>query len=319
VVNDFVTRTYDDGDAAAVADLINAVEAHAAGHAHATATGVTEFITQLVRDPERNTRLVHHGDGELVAAAMLTTPSPGATVIRLGGGVHPRWRSRGLGRELLGWQLARAQEIHRSVAPEAAWEVHAGALVADEQTTRLFDRFEMTPVRYWFDMVAPTAGAPAVDVPDGLRVVHYAPEHEVALHGAHMEAFADHWRFEQRPVENWAPLTVRSERFAPELSLLLLDGDAIAGYLLTYHDPDPQRLYIGQVGVRKPWRRRGLAAALLTDALSAAAAAGKTHAALEVDAASPTGAVGVYERAGFTVESRAVTYAASTTASPWDR
>ncbi len=307
-MNDLVTGTYGDGDAAAVADLINAVEAHAGGHANATASRVTEFMSQLVRDPARDTRLVLTGDGELAAVVMVTAPSPDATVIRLGGGVHPRWRSRGLGRELLRWQLDRAREIHRSVAPDAVWEVHAGAMVADEQTTRLFERFGMSPVRYWFDMVAPTAGVPAVALPDGLRLVGYTAEHEIALHGAHMDAFADHWGFEHRPLESWAVLTVRSERFAPELSLLAFDGDEIAGYLLGYRDADPQRLYIGQVGVRKPWRRRGLAAALLTEALTAAADAGRTHAALGVDAASSTGAVGVYERAGFTVESRAVTY-----------
>jgi mycothiol synthase len=310
-VNDFVTRTYGDGDAAAVADLINAVEAHAGGHANATASRVTEFMSQLVRDPVLDSRLVLTGDGELAATAMVMTPLSGGTVARLGGGVHPRWRSRGLGRDLLGWQLVRAREIHRSVAPDAAWEVHAGAMVADEQTTRLFERFGMTPVRYWFEMVAPTTDVPAVALPDGLRTVGYTSAHEPALHAAHMDAFADHWGFEHRPLESWAALTVRSERFAPELSLLAFDGDEIAGYLLGYRDTDPQRLYIGQVGVRKPWRRRGLAAALLTEAMTAAADAGMTHAALGVDAASPTGAVGVYERAGFTVESRAVTYAAS--------
>jgi mycothiol synthase len=308
-VDEFVTRTYEESDATIVADLMNAVEAQAGGRASATAAKVTEYISHVVRDPGCNTRLVHRGDAELVAIATVATPSPGAVAIPLGGGVHPRWRSRGLGRELLGWQLARAREIHRSAAPEAAWEVHAGAMAVDTQTTRLFERFGMSPVRHWFDMVAPTVGVPEVDVPEGLRVVGYTVAHEVALHSAHMEAFADHWRFEHRSLERWAPLTVRSERFAPELTLLAFDGDAIAGYLLAYHDPDPYRLYIGQVGVRKPWRRRGLAAALLTAALSAAAGAGKTRAALGVDAASPTGAVGVYERAGFTVESRAVTYA----------
>jgi ribosomal protein S18 acetylase RimI-like enzyme len=47
---------------------------------------------------------------------------------------------------------------------------------------------------------------------------------------------------------------------------------------------------------------------LLAKVLAAAAQAGKSTAALGVDADSPTGAVGVYERVGFTVEQRAVTY-----------
>jgi ribosomal protein S18 acetylase RimI-like enzyme len=42
--------------------------------------------------------------------------------------------------------------------------------------------------------------------------------------------------------------------------------------------------------------------------MAAAAAAGKTKAALGVDADSPTGAVGVYERVGFAEHARFVAY-----------
>jgi ribosomal protein S18 acetylase RimI-like enzyme len=166
----------------------------------------------------------------------------------------------------------------------------------------------MTPVRYWFDMVAPTESAPAVALPDGLRSAPYRPAYEKDLYEAHMEAFADHWGFQRRGYEDWTTLTVRSETFLPELSALAFDGDEIAGYVLSYEDADPARLYIGHVGVRRPWRRRGLAGALLRRVLDSARAAGKDFASLGVDADSPTGAVGVYERVGFSVATRAVTY-----------
>jgi ribosomal protein S18 acetylase RimI-like enzyme len=104
-----------------------------------------------------------------------------------------------------------------------------------------------------------------------------------------------------------------SADFLPELSSIAFDGDEIAGYVLGYRDADPTRLYIGQVGARRPWRRRGLAAALLSQVLHSARAAGKDFASLGVDADSPTGAVGVYERVGFTVEARAVTYSRTLT------
>ncbi|MGH3680733.1 MAG: GNAT family N-acetyltransferase, partial [Natronosporangium sp.] len=100
-----------------------------------------------------------------------------------------------------------------------------------------------------------------------------------------------------------------SDRFVPELSPLALAGDELAGYLLSYQDVDPDRFYIGQVGVRPGWRRQGLAGALLVRMLSAAGQAGRPWVWLRVDTESSTGAVGVYQRAGFTVESRSVTYA----------
>jgi ribosomal protein S18 acetylase RimI-like enzyme len=124
-----------------------------------------------------------------------------------------------------------------------------------------------------------------------------------------MEAFAGHWGCQYRPREEWAAMSVRSDAFLPELSLLAFDGGQLAGYLLSYTDADPTRLYLGQVGVRPEWRRRGLASALLVRALATAATAGKSSAALGVDADSPTGAVSVYQRTGFVVENRAITYA----------
>ena len=103
-------------------------------------------------------------------------------------------------------------------------------------------------------------------------------------------------------------MTLHADSFAPDLSLVAFDGDQIAGYVLSYRDEDPARVYIGQVGTRRPWRKRGLAAGTLVAVLRLAAQAGMKVAALGVDATSLTGAVGVYERAGFAVEFRSVSY-----------
>ncbi|MFC7479324.1 GNAT family N-acetyltransferase [Luedemannella flava] len=86
-------------------------------------------------------------------------------------------------------------------------------------------------------------------------------------------------------------------------------GQPRRGYCLAYTDPQPHRVYVGHVGTSREWRRRGVASALLGAVLAAAGNAGAEEVVLNVDASSPTGAVGVYERAGFEVDSRGVTYA----------
>ena len=53
------------------------------------------------------------------------------------------------------------------------------------------------------------------------------------------------------------------------------------------------------MSVRRPWRRRGLARALVAESLRALRDAGMTSAVLGVDADNPTGALGVYEDNGF--------------------
>ena len=68
------------------------------------------------------------------------------------------------------------------------------------------------------------------------------------------------------------------------------------------------RVYVARVSVRRPWRRRGLARALLAGSLVAAREAGFTSASLGVDTDSPTGATALYESLGFVPEKTFTTY-----------
>jgi len=303
-----LTRGYRPDDAEAIATLLNTIETAAGGHPCYTSEEVAVFNATAVKEPELETRLLFDEAGTLAAAAIVSTPPAGGFRVDLFGGVLPAWRGRGIGRELLSWQLERAAELHRAVAPEAEWEVEVGVLVDDDSANRLFKRLGLQPARYFFEMVASTIDPPTAQLPPGVRSVPYTPELEQALYEAHMEAFGDHWGYQRRDFDSWAPFTVQAAAFRPDLSRLVFDGDELAGYLLAYDDPGPERCYIGQVGTRKPWRRRGLAGAMLAQVLAAAGAAGRSSASLSVDAASPTGAVGVYERAGFDVAYRTVAY-----------
>jgi mycothiol synthase len=308
----FTTRAYRPEDAAAVAELFNAAEEATGGHPGYSADDTQAIVDGAVADPATDVALMVDGD-DLVAAGMVLTPPEGGFRADLYGAVRPDRLGRGIGRALLGWQLARVTEIHAAVAPgRADWVAETYCNADDGPSQRLFARFGLSPVRYFFEMAAPAKpdAAAGVTLPAGLRAVPYAPEHERTLYEAHVEAFSDHWGFQQREFEHWIRFTTRSELFRPDLSRLAFDDTdgELAGYLLAYDDADDDRTYIGQVGTRRQWRRRGLAGALLAQTLAASAEAGKARAYLGVDAASPTGAVGVYERVGFAVETRAASY-----------
>jgi len=60
--------------------------------------------------------------------------------------------------------------------------------------------------------------------------------------------------------------------------------------------------------VRRPWRRRGLASALIVSALAGLRDAGMTEAMLGVDTENPSGALHLYESLGFGVREHATTY-----------
>jgi ribosomal protein S18 acetylase RimI-like enzyme len=98
------------------------------------------------------------------------------------------------------------------------------------------------------------------------------------------------------PFEEWSSLEVETTSYDPSLWLLATDGDEAVGALSGVVWGD--RGWVGELGVRKPWRGRGIASALLQRAFATFAARELPRVMLNVDAANPTGAVRLYERLG---------------------
>lgn len=88
--------------------------------------------------------------------------------------------------------------------------------------------------------------------------------------------------------------------FDPRLWFLAWDGDELAGFALDYPEfgTDTNVGLVNWLGVRKPWRRRSLAEALLRRSFTELHARGKQRVGLGVDAQNVTGALRVYERVG---------------------
>jgi mycothiol synthase len=307
-MGDLSVRPYLPADAGAVSELWNAIQAAAGGRGGWTAARIAALAGALVADFETDTRLLVTPEDRPVAVALVCAPPPGGAQVDVVGGVHPRRRGQGLGRELLAWQCARAAEIRAARGGREPWHLEANALSPDSSARRLFERSGFDAVRYVFSMAAPTAGAHDAALPDGIRTATPGEDIAPALYEAHTEAFADHWGWQRREYEQWLALTLRRDEFRRDLSRVAFDGEEIAGEVLSYTDGDPERISIGQVATRRPWRGRGVASALLAEVLTAARAAGFSQASLSVDADSPTGAVGVYERAGFVEERSFVIY-----------
>lgn len=137
--------------------------------------------------------------------------------------------------------------------------------------------------------------------PDGVHVRTYDAERdERAVYECVEEAFADHWDFHPIPIERWREFNVDSAAFEPDLWWLAEEDGALAAVCLNawHFSGDRTFGWIGTLGVRRPWRRRGLALALLRHSFADFAARGATRVGLGVDAENTTGAVRLYERAG---------------------
>jgi ribosomal protein S18 acetylase RimI-like enzyme len=158
--------------------------------------------------------------------------------------------------------------------------------------------------RYWrsaftmrIDFDEPPAAPP---LPDGFELRTYRDDDSEVLRHALNDSFAGLPFWHEVSPGNFREFYLRQRGFDPSLWLLAWDGDDLAGYVLGWpcRGADDTMGWIGNLGVRPQWRHRGLGGALLRNAFSVLCARGLRQVGLGVDAENPTGALGLYERAG---------------------
>jgi mycothiol synthase len=311
-------------DVPALLDVLQADKV-ADGHEDLTTLAqMLNFYRHLTNcDPERDMLLVE-GPAGLVAYCRATwVKEHAAPVYRYPLVVHvrPEARGQGLGRALLAWletrALAIAAEQNHPRPPEAtnAWEAES----TDRQPakTALLQRAGYAPVRYFYEMVRPDLeNIPDRRLPPGLVVRPALPEHYAAIWQASNEAFQDHWGSSEQSAEDyerWLNSDLDSQR---EIWKVAWDtatnqvAGMVLGYIVAEDNARNGRLrgWTENICVRRPWRRQGLASALIAENLRELKARGMTEAALGVDTESLTGALRVYEAMGFRPVHRGALY-----------
>lgn len=166
------------------------------------------------------------------------------------------------------------------------------------------------PIRHSFRMRVDLGGPPPEPAwPPGIGVRTLVPGEERAVFDAVQDAFADHWEWTPGVFEDWRHFMVDAEDFDPSLWLVAHDGDELAGACICRYAPgDPGLGWVRQLGVRRPWRRRGLGTALLLASFGLFWERGTPAVGLGVDGENTTGAVQLYERVGMRVVHRFDTY-----------
>jgi mycothiol synthase len=229
---------------------------------------------------------------------------------RTGGAVHPEWRRRGIGSALLAENQRQARALagmHETDRPRAL-----GSFTGEHQAGAigLMERGGYEPVRYFFDMERPNLDdVPDVPLPDGLEVRPITPDLELRVWHADVEAFRDHWGGFDTSEEAFRRYADAPD-FNPSLWVIAFDGEEVAGGVINTIYPEEnaahnvKRGWLDSVFTRRPWRRCGLARALIARSLLRLRERGMTSAMLGVDAENPTGALGLYESVGFRVTQR---------------
>ncbi len=313
ILSNNLTRPATMDDAEAVVALLNACAIED--------TGKPQFrVDELDSDWQRpgfsletDTLVVLAPDGEFVGYAVAWDFEPHERIL-VTAVVHPACRGEGIGTALCRWVEDRGRQSVPK-APQGArvvlcQETVSGNEIAQALLSERGYQFTRYSLHMLIEMNEPP---PAPVAPDGLTIRPFIRDREErAMIQAMREAFRGHWGYVERPFEDefqdWMHLLDTPDT-DPALWFVAVDGDEIAATSFCHiaMAEDLELGWIWGLGVRKPWRRRGLALALLQSCFGAMYGCGKRKVGLAMDAQNLS-AVHLYEKAGMHVERQYLVY-----------
>ena len=290
---------------------------------------VDEFRQELnssLTTMERDVRVARDGSGRALGLVWTLylpsdeTPSSGDVLQRcyVEGCVDPEFRGRGLGRELLSWGVEHARELLAD-GPSGHRVIRVSRRVDNESAARLHQRFGFVDVRWFHDLIRDISSSESLATlpdrsnPTGISVDPWPEDSEDVL-PVKNSSFQDHWGSAPDTSEGWRE-SVHGFGGRPDLSSVARDTTTgeIVGFLLTHRYPaddevnEGRQVWIDKLGTLATHRGRGIASALIIDAIHRYREHGLTHAMIGVDADSPTGAHRLYRNLGFTPHFSTVT------------
>ncbi len=230
------------------------------------------------------------------------------------GEVLPDWRLRGIGGAMLHHCERRLREIAEDHPQDATRLLQVFAGDTELERLSLYHRESYRPARYFVEMTRSLSEPiPALALPQGLELRPAWPEHYRAIWDANVEAFQDHWGYRPATEQDYRRW-LEDRNFDPQHWKVAWDGDQVAGMVLNFIDREEnqeyqrQRGYTEEICVRRPWRRRGLARALITQSMQYLRSIGMEQAALGADTENLTGAFKLYTDLGYREVKRWTTF-----------
>jgi mycothiol synthase len=228
--------------------------------------------------------------------------------------IIPEARDHEVDKDLLKFAEGRLRQLARRHPAHLPKYLTTGSSASDRTRIALLEVLKYRPERYFFEMVRPLdQPIPNYNLPPGieLRSVQSNQYHQILA--AADEAFQDHW--------GHVPLTeadiqwfFESPQFQPHLWKVAWEVDNVVGMVLNYIDQEEnqrfhrRRGYTEDICVRRPWRRRGIARALIAKSLQHLRQLGMQQAGLGVDTKNPNGALQLYQSVGYKTSRKHINY-----------
>ncbi|MHB8626189.1 MAG: GNAT family N-acetyltransferase [Aggregatilineales bacterium] len=295
---DFVTRSPTRDDAQAIVDLIVAHDIAAVGEPDFEMSMLMRDWNAPGFDLTKDAQIVVTPEG-LIAGYESILGVLGDGRIQIDGYVHPGYQGQGIGTYLLRWAETRARERIPELPDNVRVCTHAGIYGNAPAMHDLFQNEGYSVVRrFWRMEIDLTEPPPSPKWPNGITVRPFVRDQdEYAVWQAVNDIFSEDWEYAELTFEEWVAAKISAdEDFDPSLWFLAVAGDQIAGMARCSYRMDSG--WIRTLGVCSPFRRQGLAMALLHHSFGECYRRGKRTVGLGVDSQNPTGATQLYERAG---------------------
>ena len=229
--------------------------------------------------------------------------------------VHPDHPGNGLADFAFSWMEARGRAKLNEMPPHLPRVLRSSAQDDVRERVTLLERHAFRPVRYFYRMRRDLSQPiPDEHAPEGITLRTFSPELGARARQSLNEAFADHWSFEPVSEEDWQMFFMGRSDFRPDLTFIAMEGEQVAGVCLNVVNRETNERqgtnegWIQDLGVRRAWRKRGLASALLCASMRAFKADGLDCAMLGVDTENLTGALRLYQRLGFSPVRRFINF-----------
>jgi mycothiol synthase len=320
VLTDITLRPLTHDDTAAWARLLAEAESVDVTGEHYNEADLREELDNPDLEMGKDVVGAFDGDGVMVGYFKVMPRGEGEQLykIHVEGTVTPTRRGDGIGTLLRDAMVERAQQAYTERRSNLPLKLMTSGRSDNLAQADLLLGGGFSAERWNFVMRTELDAVPDPQpLADGYEFRRYDATRALDMLAAHNAAFTGHHpNFTPWTETTWKQWVVESRNFRPELSFLVVPrgSDDIVGYVQSneydaYFEATGRReAYVAKVGVLAEHRGRGIAAALLGHCLVAYRDAGFDEASLDVDSENPTGALGVYQRAGFEVESRWTTY-----------
>lgn len=207
----------------------------------------------------------------------------------------PQWRGKGIGTAMLHYAEHHIRDITKNHPTNGKGMFGTSATSTEKEKTALVLREGYKPV--WtlaefeftkFDKL------PNIPLPEGFVLKPVEEKHLRMIYDANHEVYAGTWGHTAPSEEDFQEFI---KDIDPTLWQVAWDGEQIAGFVLS--EIRNGRGETTEVSVRKPWRRKGLAYALLVRSLQELHKRGVSTIRLHTDAEGKAGARPLYEKTGF--------------------